>query len=318
VEPFDPYVRLLVDEARRRGIKATPIPEMSQGYAVLELGEHREFVCQAMSNGTGTVSFRLAHNKAASLRLLSEAGLPVGAFVVTASVDEALAFAADHEAVVAKPVDRSFGVGVRVGLATDAQVRRGFAEAQQQTRVSGKRVMVQEQLPGVDCRVLVVGRSRCFGVERVPAHLFGDGETPIGRWIEAWNETLPMRNRRIQLTQRLSRQLEKQGWDLDGVPGVGVRVELGELANTHQGGFCTDITDALCPEAREAALASARYFGADFLGVDFVSPDIRSTPGRIIELNPHAGITLHHQPTFGAPQDVAGAILDQLFPETSS
>ena len=313
-ERYNPYVQPIVDEARRRGIAVRPLAEMGDGYAILEHAGRREFLCQAMSDRTGTVTLRVLFNKAASHRLLEELGYPVARSLIVDDADAAAQALNLYDAVVCKPVDGSFGTGVRVNLRSPSEVRQAFAVAQSQSKL--RRVIVQEHLPGDDYRLLVVGGERVFGVTRVPPYVVGDGELTVGALIRLWNSGLAVANRKIRVTTRLESWLQRAGISLSDVPPSGERVRLADLANAHQGGFCSDVTDALCDESIDIARRIAREFDVALLGVDFISEDIAIRPGKIIELNPHAGITLHHQPTFGKPRNVAGAIVDVLFPDT--
>jgi cyanophycin synthetase len=314
-ERYNDYVRPIVEEAKRRGISVRPLPEISDSYAVLEHNGRREFLCQAMTDRTGTVTLRVLYNKGVTRRLLGDLGYPVPRGIVAETEEAAVKELERHEAVVCKPVDGSFGNAVRVNLRTSDAVRRAFATAKSHSK-AGK-VIVEEHLPGDDHRLLVVGGERVFGVKRVPPYVIGDGQLTVEQLIQKWNLALPVANRAIKIGPRLRSRLKRSRSSLSDVPGMGARVQLADLANTHQGGFCSDVTDDLCDEAISIARRIAQEFRVALLGVDFIAEDISKDPGKLIELNPHAGITLHHQPTFGKAQNVAGAIIDMLFPDTS-
>ncbi|MBT3218486.1 MAG: hypothetical protein HN348_05295, partial [Proteobacteria bacterium] len=197
------------------------------------------------------------------------------------------------------------------------EIKAAMATAAEATRDKQKRVVVQEFCPGEDNRVLVVGQKRVFGIQRVPAYVVGDGQRTVDELIDDWNAGIRVANRRIRVDKRLKQHLDKVGYQVDTLVAEGAVVQLCELANAHRGGFATDITELMCDSVVDMALTIASHFNCDFLGVDFISENIAFEPGKVIELNPHAGITLHHQPTFGKPRNVAGAIVDCLFPETA-
>jgi cyanophycin synthetase len=58
--------------------------------------------------------------------------------------------------------------------------------------------------------------------------------------------------------------------------------------------------------------------GLDVAGIDFITPDI-SRPvsevgGGIVEVNAAPGFRMHVAPSEGRPRDVAGPVMDMLFP----
>jgi cyanophycin synthetase len=231
----------------------------------------------------------------------------VGPFVLPRTPEQAVEALDRFGRVVLKPARGSAGSNVHTGLSKPGQVREAFA------RIEGL-VVAQKHLPGDDHRVLVVGQQRVFAVRRVPAFVVGDGTSTIDELIDAWNESVILRNRRIEDQEAVERALSKQGFQRDSVPPDRAQVRVADLANAQRGGFAIDVTDLVCDEVLDIAREVARMFRCDYVGVDFMSDDIAADPGQIIEVNPHAGLTLHHHPTLGRPRDVAGAILDHLFP----
>ncbi|HEV7810972.1 MAG TPA: Mur ligase family protein, partial [Candidatus Limnocylindrales bacterium] len=79
-----------------------------------------------------------------------------------------------------------------------------------------------------------------------------------------------------------------------------------------------DRTHEVHPEVARVAEMAARLVGLDIAGVDIVTPDVRRplrlTGGGIVEINAAPGFRMHTNPTVGKPRNVAGAVLDHLFP----
>jgi hypothetical protein len=85
------------------------------------------------------------------------------------------------------------------------------------------------------------------------------------------------------------------------------------------GGTAIDRTDAIHEDNRVMAERAVQAIGLDVGGVDFLSPDIgrsyKDVGGAIVEINAAPGFRMHVAPTEGTPRDVAGPVLDMLFPK---
>ena len=89
-------------------------------------------------------------------------------------------------------------------------------------------------------------------------------------------------------------------------------------ANLSTGGTSTDVTDLVHPEVAAMCCRAAAAAGLDVCGIDVRLADIALPPGQqagaVIELNACPGLRMHLEPTAGRPRDVAGAIVDRLYP----
>ena len=87
------------------------------------------------------------------------------------------------------------------------------------------------------------------------------------------------------------------------------------------GGTAIDVTDLVHPDNREMAIRAAATVGLDVCGVDFLTPDIsrsfKDIGGGICELNAAPGFRMHVAPSEGKSRDVAGAVIDMLFPHSA-
>jgi cyanophycin synthetase len=95
-------------------------------------------------------------------------------------------------------------------------------------------------------------------------------------------------------------------------------VRLRDTANLSTGGTAVDRTDDIHPHNRAIAEQAAAVVGLDVCGIDFLAPDIsqpvRDTGGGIVEVNAAPGFRMHLEPSNGVPRDVAGPVIDMLFP----
>jgi cyanophycin synthetase len=312
---FTIYTELIAAEARRRGIGVRHVEGAPPDYAELTYKGHREFILQSMTDRIGAVKLRLLYHKPSALALLERYGHPIPRTLVTSEIDKAAALLEDVGRIVVKPVAASMGNGVTPNIKKKADLEAAFEHARAHTRGQGA-VLVQEHVRGEDHRVLVVGKRRLFAVQRVPPFVTGDGKSTVAKLAAEWNEGVALSHHRIPLEKAAERALSRQGFTFEHVPPYGAEVRLGRLANAHRGGFAIDVTEVLCDAVVDMALTIAEELDVDVLGIDIMSEDIAATPGHIIELNPHAGIAVHHRPTIGTPRNPAAAIVDMLFPET--
>jgi cyanophycin synthetase len=100
---------------------------------------------------------------------------------------------------------------------------------------------------------------------------------------------------------------------------AGERVYLCATGNLSTGGTATDVTDIIHPDNAEMAVRAIKAVGLDVGGVDFLSADIsesyKSHGGGICEVNAAPGFRMHSAPSEGTPRDVAGPVIDMLFPK---
>lgn len=308
------YTQLIADEAKKRSINVLSYPAVNRNFIMLEYRGHREPVYMAMTDKFGQASHRVLFHKELATTLLRQAGFPVPASIRTKSFEEAKQFLFDHKRIVVKPIGRSAGIGVTVDITSEEELTAAIAHVRKHLLFRDGLFICQAHVEGNDYRVLVIGQKTIFSVQRVPAYVTGDGQRTVRQLMNDWNRGV-IEMRRIRLGAAARALLKRQGVNVSSVPPAGTQVFLSQLANAHQGAIVHDMTDVIAPEVRQMALGVAKYFSCPYLGIDFISPDITQTPGKIIELNPNAGIALHHFPTVGSPRNVAGTIIEMLFSE---
>lgn len=319
---FGPSTASLVEAARRRGI---PVERLnSQSLVQLGWGARQRRIRASVTDRTGLMAAESAGDKAEAKALLQAIGVPVARGVVVRTIEAALEEAGRLKPpLVLKPLDGNHGRGVTTGLVSEADLCRGFAEAVKH----GPRVLLEEQLPGRDHRILVIDGRVVAVAERVPPRVIGDGVTDVRGLVEAVNAD-PRRGvghetvmTRIRLDEAAEALLSSQGLSPDAVPQAGREVWLRTTANLSAGGTAIDRTDEIHPDNAAIARRAARAVGLDVAGIDLLAPDIRrsvrDTGGGIVEVNAAPGLRMHLQPSEGAPRDVAGPILDMLYPRGS-
>lgn len=317
-----PTTRSLVDAAAKRGIPVYRLDDHS--LVQLGQGSRQRRIRASITGATSQIAVDIAGDKALTKRLLAEAGLPVPRGLVVPS-EEAAHMAARRLGfpLVVKPLDGNHGRGVSTGIASSEMLSAAYRQAVRHSR----RVIVEQQVAGNDHRILVVNGKVIAVAERVAAHVVGDGIHSVAQLIAQLNED-PRRGvghgnvlTRIVPDAAMERVLAKAGKSLGSVPCPNEVVVLRETANLSTGGTAIDRTDAIHPDNIAIAEQVATVVGLDVCGIDFLSPDIarsvEEVGGGIVEVNAAPGFRMHLAPSVGPARDVAGPVIDALFPRPS-
>ncbi|MGI9247755.1 MAG: cyanophycin synthetase [Woeseiaceae bacterium] len=319
---FGPSTASLVRAAEERNIPWLRL----NGYSLVQFGQGRyQQRIQATTTGrTSNIAVELASDKEETNGILRDLGLPVPAQMLVRTKRDAVRAAEKiGYPVVLKPLAGNHGRGVSINLRTAEEVETGFAKASEH----GKTTIVEGYIEGFDHRLLVVNGELVAAAKRVPGHVVGDGKQTIERLVEIVNED-PRRGvghekvlTRLEFDHQAERLLAKLGYDKDTVPKKGEVVYLRSTANLSTGGTAIDVTDVIHPDNREMAIRSIRAIDLDIGGVDFLTKDIsesyRAAGGGICEVNAGPGFRMHVAPSEGTPRDVAGPVIDMLFPPDS-
>jgi cyanophycin synthetase len=152
----------------------------------------------------------------------------------------------------------------------------------------------------------------------------GDGRHTLAELVEIVNQD-PRRGighekvlTRLELDHQAERLIEEAGLTAESVLPEGQIFYLRSTGNLSTGGTSVDKTDVTHYDNRVMAERAVKAIGLDVGGVDFIGPDITRSyteaGGAIVEINAAPGFRMHTSPTEGKPRDVAGPVIDMLFP----
>jgi cyanophycin synthetase len=316
-----PSTQAIVGEAERRSIPSFLLDDRS--LVQLGHGVHQRRIVATVPSSTSAVALDLAKDKDLTKNLLRGAGVPVPRSEVVRTADDAVAAAEQIGLpVVVKPLDGNHGRGVSLDLHDHAEIRGAFDRARSQSRRG--LVIIEQQLSGHDHRLLVIGGRVVAAAKRVPAHVVGDGVATVRQLVDRANAD-PRRGEgheavltRIRLDDRAEQLLARQQLSAAAVPAEGQVAFLVDTGNLSTGGIAIDCTDDVHPDNAAVAVEAALVIGLDVAGVDLVTSDIRrpitELGGAVIEVNAGPGFRMHVAPSEGERRDVAGPLLDLLFP----
>ncbi|HUQ16021.1 MAG TPA: cyanophycin synthetase, partial [Gemmatimonadales bacterium] len=317
---FGPSTASLVRAAEERDIPWIRLNERS--LVQLGHGRYQRRIQATVTSETRHIAVEIASDKRLTNQILHDLGLPVPRQHRVRTVEGAVEAAEElGYPVVVKPLDGNHGRGVSINLTSEEQVRAAFDEAYERSSV----VIVESFLEGHDYRILVVNGKVLAVSQRVPGHVVGDGVHTIGQLVETVN-TDPRRGvghekvlTRLEADPQAERLLEQAGLTLDSVLPAGEVFSLRSTGNLSTGGTAIDRTDVIHYDNRIMAERAVKAVGLDVGGVDFISPDVarsyKEVGGGIVEINAAPGFRMHVAPTEGTPRDVAGPVIDMLFPK---
>nr|WP_241095067.1 N-acetylglutaminylglutamine synthetase [Marinicauda algicola] len=307
-EELNIYARIIVDEARRRGI-GVEVLDAEGGYFRLSYGG-RSVVCrESLSDLTTAIAMSLCDDKSATRRLMERVGVPVPKQIKADEEDEEALkdFLEACGEVVVKPVRGEQGRGVVVGIDN----LEDFKAAIKSARSVSPEVIAEEFSPGEDLRVIVINDQVVAAAMRKPPEIVGDGKKTVKDLIQRLSrrrEAATQGESRIPLDEETERIVRAGGHEMDDVLDEGERLRVRKTANLHTGGQLVDVTDDLHEAIAESAIKAARAIDIPVVGVDFMIDAPDRERHVFIEANERPGLANHE------PQPTAERFIDLLFP----
>jgi GNAT-family acetyltransferase (TIGR03103 family) len=305
---FNPYARIIVDEAHRRGIEVQ-VDDADAGLFTLIHGGRRVRCRESLSDLTSAVSMTLCQDKSLTHRALKAAGLQMPSQQLAGSADDNLAFLDEHEKVVVKPLDGEQGQGVAVNLTSIEDVQAAIERARQ----FDTRVLLESFHEGLDLRIVVIGFEVVAAAIRRPAEIIGDGKHTVVQLIEAQSRRRSAATdgeSKIPMDDETRRTVESAGFTFDSVLPADRKLAVRGAANLHTGGCLEDVTAILHPVLKDAAIRAARALDIPVVGLDLMVPAADQPEYVFIEANERCGLANHE------PQPTAERFVDLLFPHS--
>lgn len=302
------YSRIIVDEARRRGI-AVEVTDAECGLFRLSYGGRSIHCRESLSEFTSAVAMSICDDKRLARRIVEAAGVRVPAQMSNGTPAQRAQFLAQYGKVVVKPARGEQGTGVAVGLSNTVEVENAVAAAR---AVSGD-VLLEQHFDGDDLRLVVIDYKVVAAAIRRPARVVGDGIATVRRLIEIQSRRRASSTHgesRIPLDAETERCVREAGFTLDDVLPDGTDVVVRKTANLHTGGTIHDVTGETHPELIETAIKIARAIEIPVTGIDLLVKSPRQPDYVFIEANERPGLANHE------PHPTAERFVDLLFPQS--
>jgi GNAT-family acetyltransferase (TIGR03103 family) len=303
---MNPYARIIINEARRRGIGVDVI-DPAGGLFQLSSGGRSVRCRESLSELTSAVALSICDDKAMTRRIVEAAGVAVPDEVEAGDLDAVRAMLDRHGSLVVKPARGEQGRGVAVDLDTMESVERAIAVA----RGHSAEVLVESFHKGEDLRLVVIGFKLVAAAIRRPAEVIGNGRDTVRQLIERQSRRRAAATggeSKIPLDAETERCVAKAGFKMEDVPPEGIAFAVRKAANLHTGGTIHDVTSLVHPRLVAAAVRVARAIDIPVVGVDFIVRNPTEPDYVFIEANERPGLANHE------PQPTAQRFIDLLFP----
>lgn len=306
-EGLNPYAKIIVKEARRRGIYVEII-DAAGGFFRLTYGGRSVACRESLSELTSAVAMSICDDKAVTRRIVERAGIKVPAQIAgDANDSEIKAFLAQHGSVVVKPARGEQGRGISVGLTSVEDVKCAIGEA----RKIADHVLIEQCVEGSDLRLVVVNFKVVAAAVRRPPVIVGDGIHSVRELVAALSRRRSAATggeSTIPLDGETERTIAASGFGLDDVLPAEKELTVRKTANLHTGGTIHDVTDEVHPELVNAAIKASQAIDIPVAGIDLMVKSPLGAEYAFIEANERPGLANHE------PQPTAERFVDLLFP----
>jgi GNAT-family acetyltransferase (TIGR03103 family) len=305
---LNPYARIIINEARRRGI-GVEIIDAEGAFFRLTYGG-RSYVCrESLTELTTAIAMSICDDKRVTRRIVKAANVRVPNQIYAVDDERMAAFLETHKSVVVKPARGEQGKGVSVNLTTMGDIKRAITAA----HTMCNDVIVEEFVQGVDLRLVVIDYRVVAGAVRKPAQVLGTGRATIRELIESQSRRRAAATggeSTIPVDVETERCVAEAGYSLDDVLPTESQIFVRKTANLHTGGTIHDVTGILHPALIEAAVQAARAIDIPVTGIDFIVKSPTTPEYWFIEANERPGLANHE------PQPTAERFIDLLFPQS--
>jgi cyanophycin synthetase len=321
-ERFGPSTQFIIDEAVKRNIPVTRLNE--QSLVMFGHGVNQKIISATIAGTTSYIGVDLAGDKARTKNILKQAYVPVPDGEL---IDEENDLAETIENIgfplAIKPLDGNHGRGISTNITSYEQAVIAFHRAQ---KISSD-VIVEKFIQGNDYRFIVIDFKLVAVAKRIPAMVMGNGKSTIRELIDETNKD-PRRGdghenilTKIIIDEVTLTILDEKNLTLSSILPLGEILFLKDAANISAGGTACDLTDKVHPHNIQLAERVARLLNLNICGIDIIAEDINipitRKNGAVLEVNAAPGFRMHHAPVKGYARNVAGAVMEMLYPDNA-
>ena len=308
-EDLNPYAKIIVNEARRRGV-SVKVLDAEAGYVQYSHGGREIVTRESLSELTTAVAMSRCDDKRVTRRVLEAAGLRAPKGQAASSEDDNVKLLKEVGELVVKPARGEQGQGITVGVTHPDELERAVEHA----RRFCPDVLLEEYVDGDDLRVVVIDHEVVAAAVRRPAQVIGTGEHTIAQLIEkvsARRSSATGGESSIPLDDTTHQTVEDAGYHMNDILPADETLRVRRTANLHTGGTIHDVTSKLHKRLAEVSVTASRALDIPVVGLDLMVPDVVRDEYVFIEANERPGLANHE------PQPTVERFVDLLFPQTA-
>ena len=197
--------------------------------------------------------------------------------------------------VVIKPINGTFGIDVM----TDIETTEELSDTINLLKNKYKDAMLEEQISGDCYRIFVFNNNIIDVIKREKPYIIGDNTNTIKQLIDLRN--IEQKKMDLMEVKNISEiVIKKQGYCLDSIPSIGVKVYISNVINMHNGARISRIPIETIPQKNlDLFLKVNNSMEITCSGLDFLSDDITIeydiNNGRILEVNGTPDTEIHQK-----------------------
>lgn len=254
----------------------------------------------------------ICQDKFLTQRFLEYSGVktPIGKMFKPNEIKAAKSFISNSNTnlYVLKPVSMSMSLGTYLNVNKNNIEKswNGSFEVQKKYNVTNPKVLIQEQIQGLELRIIVVEGEIGSAVFRGPGNIKGDGKHTIEELIKLKNNEREKHNylnkNPLKINDNLLYNLKIKNLTLDTILPKDEYCILYSQSNIATGREVFEVSkylnENIFKQAKDAVTAIP---GVHTAGVDIFVEDLSAEQGTIIEVNLNPAFHLHYYPMSGNP-----------------
>jgi GNAT-family acetyltransferase (TIGR03103 family) len=305
-DELTPYSMIIINEARKRGIRIDILDPIGN-YFALSYGGTNITCRESLTDMTSSIAISRCRDIRTTAKTLKKAGLNVPDQHIADTSINNQAFMEKHGSIVVKPCIRTRNAGTTVDVQTKEELQKAIKSAKK----IYQDVMLREMIDGQNMRILVIGFKVVAAAVRKAPIIVGNGEHTILQLVEKQSrrrEQATQGENTIPIDKELSHMVQEAGYCLDYILPKGRELQVRKASNLHFGGTVHDVTDDLHPDLIDAAVNAAYALDTPVVGLDFIVADPSQPEYVIVEANERPHLLNHES------HHTAERFIDFLFP----
>lgn len=258
-----------------------------------------------------SVAAHLTMYKNTCNKYLKKEGFNAPSYKIVKTLEDVKLFIEENKTdkIVTKPTRGFGGAGISILPENEKEILDALELAKDKSMDhSNPKVMVEEFIPGLNYRLLVLGDKVIAAVLREPAKVTGDGKQSIQLLIDSKNTTLKEQNKEeVQMDIETEKILKSKNMTLDSIPKEGEVIYLRINCNMCSGGTTAECLNRVNKYYKDIAVKATIAVGLRLSGVDLITTDITNPNAgyAINEINHNPGLRIHYLPDKGEPFEAA-------------